>query len=521
MIKILSDAGTKVQGICSQAKSKIQAAFSSSIEKIKACVKIIFAACVNAQARICGLGQAGHKAIVLVARNSVAKLDGTLRKTPQLQVQVKAQAEVAEKVVAESAPVVVEESKPAPALSKMERVKQAVKDGSATVAKAMHDHPRISAVVIAAGMFGIGKILQAKFSSTKPDQGHLPDWTHGMEGHSAEYELDLEENLLNEPFIGASAIAKQVQSEEDMEALTSNSSGEDYIAFDSANVLQHRKDEIIARQPNLRFLGDDVFPRERAEAQRKFEKEISEGALTDQFADAVAYASFEKEISEGALTDQFADAVAIASFDQHMRQANVVQRGVENAHSRYPASVGVNNRWKWQAAEAQAQAKAEAEAVVDAFGTKDVRKTIFGGAKEAIIQAKSDKIDQLVAAFGKRATEKAEAEAQAAVTAFGTKEVRETIFGDAKRDLAPVVARKEQIERMKRGELAAAFHEKTVAEAEAAVTAFGSEGVRKTLFGKEMKEAIAGRVLKTAEAAADANLKAATGSTPAPTVVIV
>jgi len=156
MLKILLNSGTKVQEICLQAKLKIQAALSDSIEKIKACVKIIFAACANAPVSICGLGQAGHKAIVVITRESETTLDGTFRKTSQPQVNVQAEAVKAE---------VVEITKPAPVLSKMDKVKQAVKNGSATVGKAVKDHPRIYAAVIAVGMFGVSKALEARASS--------------------------------------------------------------------------------------------------------------------------------------------------------------------------------------------------------------------------------------------------------------------------------------------------------------------------------------------------------------------
>jgi hypothetical protein len=186
MLNSLSAAGAKVQAIFSQANSKIQATLSSSIEKIKACVKTIFTMCVNAQARICGLGQAGRKAAVLLAGVSTSKLNETLDKTPQLQETAKEEA-TKTVVVEENTPTPV----PTPVPSKMERVKQAVKDGSAFVAKTSKEHPYLATAVIAAGMFGLGKMFQATFSSTQPDHRVLQEKSSSTQSVSTEEDLGL------------------------------------------------------------------------------------------------------------------------------------------------------------------------------------------------------------------------------------------------------------------------------------------------------------------------------------------
>ena len=67
----------------------------------------------------------------------------------------------------------------------MERVKQAVKDGSITVVKAIQGNPRISAAIFAAGMFG-GLLLTVKLSFAKLDPENLTAWPSLVEGSSAE-----------------------------------------------------------------------------------------------------------------------------------------------------------------------------------------------------------------------------------------------------------------------------------------------------------------------------------------------
>jgi len=298
MLKILSNAGSKVQGICSQAMSKIQATFSSSIEKIKGCVKTVFAACANVQARILGLGQSGHKAIVLVAGKPAAKEEVAVQ-TEEVTVKM------------------AEESKQAPVLTKMERVKQAVKDGSATVAKAMQDHPRITAVVIAAGMFGIGKVLQAKFSTPKLDQGNLPDWASRVEEHSAEYELEIGE-------------------------LFSNSSASELLAFDK----------------NPDFLADPAFKANQSARQnahaaevRKFLDSIQEQPTEWAPAEPKADVPFAFEGPGERVRDPASEKAIADQYEAEQAQSTIAAFGTEDARKTIADAAGFANGKPWDFSE--------------------------------------------------------------------------------------------------------------------------------------------------------------------------
>jgi len=163
MLNILSANLAKARTACHQAKEALQTYWNNSsiVKKIKACAMVLFGAFSRPKADS-GLGQTGHQVIVLVSKGFVAKVDEPAFTPTKFSVAQDSQTnallqlpKVSDETLSKADVGITN----IPAPGKLERLKQAMHVGKASVGAAIRKHPHIAAAVIAVGIFGMSKGL--------------------------------------------------------------------------------------------------------------------------------------------------------------------------------------------------------------------------------------------------------------------------------------------------------------------------------------------------------------------------